>query len=185
MSLNEDQKKQLLALASRAIEHGLQTGRRLPVAAENYSGELVTDRASFVTLERHGQLRGCMGVLEAYRPLAQDVAENAFLAAFRDPRFPPLAEHELHGLDIHISILSPATAMEFASEQELLQQLRPGVDGLILAVGGHRATFLPSVWETLPTPKQFLQHLKQKAGLPADYWSDHLKASRYTAEYIP
>jgi AmmeMemoRadiSam system protein A len=185
MSLNEAEKQQLLNLAAEAIRHGLRTGMRLAVNAADYNGILAAQHASFVTLERAGQLRGCMGALEAYRALVVDVAENAFLAAFRDPRFPALSAAELDGLDIHISILSPATDMHFSSEQELLQQIKPGVDGLILVDGRYRSTFLPSVWESLPEPVQFLRHLKQKAGLPAAYWSDSLRVSRYTAEYIP
>ena len=101
-----------------------------------------------------------------------------------DRRFPPLAVHELDDLDLHISILSPAEAMDFGSEQELISQLRKNIDGLILQEGPSRATFLPSVWESLPAPVEFVQHLKQKAGLPANYWSDRIKAYRYTVEYI-
>jgi AmmeMemoRadiSam system protein A len=108
------------------------------------------------------------------------VAQNAYAAAFSDPRFPPLREGEFEELDIHISILSPAEAMHFTSEADLLQQLRPGEDGLVMEEGFRRGTFLPSVWEQLPTPELFLRHLKQKAGLPADYWSSTLEVSRYT-----
>ncbi|MDD4915926.1 MAG: AmmeMemoRadiSam system protein A [Methylococcales bacterium] len=185
MSLTEEQKNRLLKLAGDAIRYGLETGKRLTVDSDDFPGELASHRASFVTLERNGQLRGCIGRLEPCRPLAQDVAENAFSAAFRDPRFEPLDSHELAGLDIHISILSPAAAIQFDSEPELVRQLRPGIDGLILEEGRRRATFLPSVWESLPSPAEFVQHLKLKAGLPADYWSDTLRAYRYTAEYIP
>jgi AmmeMemoRadiSam system protein A len=182
MSLNDIDKTQLLKVASDSIEHGLETGQPLSVNLENFSSRLTVKRASFVTLERYGQLRGCIGMLEAIRPLVQDVAENAFAAAFRDPRFPVLTQQELVGLDVHISILSPAEFVHFQSERDLLKQLKPGVDGLILQDGYHRGTFLPSVWEQLPDAKQFLRHLKQKAGLPADYWSDTLKISRYTTE---
>jgi len=115
----------------------------------------------------------------------EDVAENAFAAAFRDPRFPAISSSELADLDLHISILSPAEAMHFDSEQSLLAQLKPGLDGLILQDGYHRGTFLPSVWEQLPDAAEFLRNLKQKAGLPSDYWSDHLKISRYSTEMIP
>jgi AmmeMemoRadiSam system protein A len=130
----------------------------------------------------HGELRGCIGSLEAYRPLVEDVAHNAYAAAFSDPRFTPLSETELIDVEFHISVLTPAAPMHFESEADLLSQLRPGIDGLVLEDAGHRGTFLPSVWESLPDAAQFLQHLKMKAGLPADYWSDNLKVSRYTSE---
>jgi len=182
MSLNNDQRAQLLQLAQASIQHGIQTNRPLKVNLDDYSTELTQPRATFVTLERHGQLRGCIGWLEPVRPLVEDVAENAFAAAFRDPRFPPLAADEFADLELHISILSLAQTMHFESENDLIAQLRPGIDGLILHDGYRRGTFLPSVWEQLPDPKQFLQHLKQKAGLPAQYWSDTLKVERYTTE---
>ena len=123
-------------------------------------------------------------MLEAVRPLARDVAENAFSAAFRDNRFPPLAADEFDDLELHISILSPPEPMTFRSEQDLIAQIRPEIDGLILEEGLRRGTFLPSVWESLPNPHQFLKHLKQKAGLPTEYWSDTIKVSRYTAEIV-
>lgn len=182
MSWTETEQSQLLALARQSIVHGLETGRPLPVNLDDYPAALRQIRATFVTLERGGRLRGCIGMLEAVRPLAQDVAENAFAAAFRDPRFPPLSNGELAGLDLHISVLNPATAMSFDSEAALIAQLRPGVDGVILQEGGRRGTFLPAVWDDLPDPKQFLQHLKQKAGLPTNYWSETIKAYRYTTE---
>ena len=139
-------------------------------------------RASFVTLHRQGELRGCIGHLEGVQPLVVDVAENAFAAAFRDPRFPPLAEPELAGLALHISVLTPATELEFESEQDLVAQLRPGIDGLILQEGAARGTFLPSVWESLPDPHQFLAQLKRKAGLPSDHWSERIRVFRYETE---
>lgn len=180
MSLNETEQAQLLTLARTSIAHGLSKGHALPVKLADYPDTLTQPRATFVTLERHGQLRGCIGMLEAIRPLVEDVAENAYAAAFRDPRFPPLRDAELADLQLHISILSPAEALSFDSEADLLAQIRPGIDGLILHDHGHRGTFLPSVWEQLPDKTQFLQHLKQKAGLPAHYWSETLLVSRYT-----
>ena len=180
MSLSETEQTQLLTLARASIAHGLSKGHALPVKLADYPHTLTQPRATFVTLERHGQLRGCIGMLEAIRPLVEDVAENAYAAAFRDPRFPPLRDAELADLQLHISILSPAEALSFDSEADLLAQIRPGIDGLILHDHGHRGTFLPSVWEQLPDKTQFLQHLKQKAGLPAHYWSDTLQVSRYT-----
>ncbi len=180
--LCEEERILLHRVAREAIEHGLETGRPLRVDTQRYPAPLREPRATFVTLKRDGQLRGCIGTLEAIRPLVDDVAHNAYAAAFGDPRFPPLQSAELDGLEIHISVLSPATPMQFDSEQDLLRQLRPGVDGLVLEDGYHRGTFLPAVWESLPEPRAFLQHLKLKAGLPADYWSDTIRVSRYTTE---
>jgi len=182
MSLIDPHRKLLLELARASIEHGLKTGKPLKPELNHYPPELQVMRATFVTLERNHQLRGCIGMLEAVRPLVEDVAENAFLAAFRDHRFDPLAADELDDLEIHISILSPPEPLTFDSEQALIDQLRPGIDGLIMEEGRMRGTFLPSVWESLPDPRQFLQHLKQKAGLFPNYWSDTLKVSRYGSE---
>lgn len=183
--LSETARKQLLEIAENSIRHGLSKKCPLAVDLQNALPELREPGASFVTLERQGMLRGCIGTLEAHRPLAADVAHNAFQSAFRDPRFPPLDESELQGLEIHISVLSPAEPMTFDSEEDFIRQLRPGVDGVILEEGWHRGTFLPAVWEDLPDPRDFVQHLKLKAGLPADYWSKNIKAYRYTAEYFP
>ena len=172
----------LLQVAADSIRHGLETGHALAVNVADYSPALQQTGASFVTLTILKQLRGCIGMLNPTRPLIEDVAENAFAAAFEDPRFPPLKEAEYTQLEYHISILNPAEPMDFESEADLLQQLRPGIDGLILEEGGRRATFLPSVWESLPKAADFLQHLKQKAGLPANYWSNTLQMQRYTVE---
>lgn len=172
----------LLQVARDSIRHGLEHGRPLTVHAADYPEELRPLRASFVTLHRHGELRGCIGILEAHQPLVEDVAYHAWAAAFEDPRFAPLAEWELEGLDIHISILSPPQPLQFENEADLLRQIRPGSDGLILRDRGHRGTFLPSVWESLPQPRDFWQHLKRKAGLPPDWWSDTLQVERYTTE---
>jgi AmmeMemoRadiSam system protein A len=127
-------------------------------------------------------LRGCIGHLEATLPLVEDVAENAFSAAFRDPRFPALRDTEYAALELHISVLTPAEPLDCNSESDLLRQMRPYQDGLILAEGLRRGTFLPSVWEQLPEPREFLRHLKRKAGLPDDYWSPSLQIYRYETE---
>jgi hypothetical protein len=177
-------KQQLLQLARESIRKGLQ-GERLTVQAADYPETLRLTRATFVTLEVDAQLRGCIGTLEARRALIEDVVSNAHNAAFRDPRFAPLSLREYERLDIHISILSPPEPMQFSSEAELLAQLRPQVDGLIIEEGFHRGTFLPSVWEQLPAPREFLRHLKHKAGLPPDYWSSRLRVQRYTTESVP
>lgn len=184
MSLNKTLQQRLLDLAKSSIQHGLQTGSPLKINLTKYPAELTEQRATFVTLHRHLQLRGCIGMLEAARPLAEDIAENAFSAAFKDPRFPPLAAHELTDLEIHLSILTLAEPVSFTSEQDLLEQLQPDIDGLILEEGFRRGTFLPSVWESLPEPEQFLRHLKQKAGLAPDYWSINIRIYRYRTEMI-
>ncbi len=142
-------------------------------------------RATFVTLTIDAQLRGCIGTLEARRALVEDVASNAYSAAFEDPRFAPLERAEFERLDIHLSLLSAPEPIQFGSEKDLLAQIRPSLDGLVLEEGARRGTFLPSVWEQLPDPVEFLRHLKRKAGLPADYWSATLRVSRYTSESIP
>jgi AmmeMemoRadiSam system protein A len=184
MSLNEADRKCLLALARSSILHGLQSGGPVIVNLSDYPPELAERRATFATLQINQRLRGCIGVLEAIRPLAQDVAENAYSAAFKDPRFPPLRMDEFDDLEIHLSILTPAEPIVFNSEQDLLSQLRPDIDGLILQEGHRRGTFLPSVWESLPDPVQFLRHLKQKAGLEPNYWSETIKVSRYQTDLI-
>ena len=181
-TLDPSERRILLDVAQRSIRHGLDRGSPLKVVPADYPPALQTQRASFVTLHLDGELRGCIGHLEAIEPLVADVAENAFSAAFKDPRFPSLQEVELSGLHIDISVLTPAEPLEFTSEADLLRQLRPGVDGLILEDGWARGTFLPSVWESLPEPRDFLAHLKRKTGLPMSHWSDRLRVYRYTTE---
>jgi AmmeMemoRadiSam system protein A len=174
----------LLELSRSSIREGL-AGGMLRVDHSEYAPELQVPRASFVTLHVEAELRGCIGSLEALRPLVVDVVENAYAAAFQDPRFPALTSSEFARLDIHLSILSVPEPMRFDSEQDLLAQLRPGVDGLILEESYRRGTFLPAVWDSLREPREFLRHLKMKAGLAPDYWSDRIKVRRYTAEFIP
>lgn len=180
--LSDTQRKQLIDIAWQSLRHGLTQDSPLQVDETTLDETLSAPGASFVTLHRFAQLRGCIGSLEPHRPLAIDVAQNAFSAAFRDPRFPPLSQDELEGLTLEISVLGRPEAMIFSSEQDLLRQLRPGVDGLILELDGRRGTFLPSVWESLPQPAEFVRQLKLKAGLPAHYWSDDIRVSRYTTE---
>lgn len=179
---NPVQRKTLLQLAKDSIAHGLKQGRAKAIDIEDYDSELQQARACFVTLHKNGQLRGCIGSLEAQRELVRDVAENAFAAAFRDPRFRPVEQKELDRLALSISVLTPSSEILFDSQQSLIDQIRPGIDGLILQYGHHRGTFLPSVWEQLPTTEEFLQHLKLKAGLAADFWSDDLRVFRYQTE---
>jgi len=144
--------------------------------------ELQKPGATFVTLTQHGNLRGCIGSLEAWRPLAKDVRENALAAAFRDPRFKPLNAEELPSIRVEVSLLTPDEPMSFTSEADALAQLRPNVDGVIFTAGHHRSTFLPQVWEQLPEPATFLAHLKKKAGLPAGYWGPDIRLERYTVK---
>ncbi|WP_089727014.1 AmmeMemoRadiSam system protein A [Candidatus Thiosymbion oneisti] len=180
--LDPSQRRTLLALARQSIAHGLDQGGPLPVVPSDYPANLRERRAAFVTLETGGTLRGCIGHLEAVQPLVSDVAENAFAAAFRDPRFRPLTRPELARLSIEISVLTPSQPLSFTSEEELLRMIEPGRDGLILEEGAARGTFLPTVWESLPEPRAFLRHLKQKAGLRPDYWSDRVRVRRYRTE---
>jgi len=184
--LAEQERHGLLLLARRSIRHGLDTGTALPVDLASQPEALRADGAAFVTLHLGGQLRGCIGHLEPMQPLALDVADNAFAAAFRDPRFPPLCDAEFDAVHIEISVLTPSQPIAFDSEDELIAALRPGIDGVILAETGaggeRRGTFLPSVWEQLPQPRDFLRHLKLKAGLSPDHWSKDVRAWRYGTE---
>lgn len=184
MSLTKKHGKILLEVAKKSIEHGLDKNQPLKVEPTDYAEELREMMATFVTLETHKSLRGCIGTLTAIRPLVSDVVYHAYAAAFSDPRFPGLQREELSYLDIHISILSKPEPMAFDSQEHLIQQLRPGVDGLILIDGWHQGTFLPSVWESLAEPRDFLRHLKQKAGLEPNHWSDTVEVQRYTTESI-
>lgn len=181
-NLSSEARALLLDVARQSIQFGFDEQRPLAVDVAGYPEPLRPVRASFVTLQREGRLRGCIGALEARTPLVQDVADHAFAAAFEDPRFLPLRQEEYPGLEIHISVLSPAEPLQFTSEEDLLMQLRPGVDGLILNYGQRRGTFLPAVWASLPDPYIFLAQLKQKAGLPLDFWSNELQVARYTTE---
>jgi AmmeMemoRadiSam system protein A len=138
--------------------------------------------ASFVTLKLEGELRGCIGAIEPHRALGDDVAYNAYAAAYRDPRFDPVGERERARLQVEVSVLSPREPLAVGSEQEALSALRPGVDGVVLEYGGLGATFLPQVWESLPQPAEFLDHLRRKAGLPGGFWHPDLRLSRYTVE---
>ena len=165
----------LLTLARNAI--AARFG--LPGAPANDLPELHQPGAVFVTLTQHDSLRGCIGSLEAWRPLRLDVHENALAAAFRDPRFEPLSADELPTTRVEVSLLTPAEPMIFTCEADALAQLRPEVDGVIFTAGNRRSTFLPQVWEQLPDPAIFMAHLKQKAGLPADYWGPNVQLERY------
>ena len=182
---SSEDREALLGIARASIRHGLEHGSPLRVDPDRFSPRLREPGACFVTLRRSGRLRGCVGSLDATRSLVEDVAHNAFASAFRDSRFEPLTEEEERaGLDVHLSILTPPEPLPCRSEAELLSKLQPGIDGLILQDGPHRATFLPSVWESLTEPKKFLTELKRKAGLSENHWSEGIRFQRYRAESV-
>lgn len=175
-SVTDRRGRALLACARNAIAGhlGLETIR------EEDHPALKAPGASFVTLYRHGELRGCIGSLSPHRrSLADDVRHNALAAAFHDPRFPPLERSEWSSILIEVSVLGQPQPMEFVSESDLIAQLVPGRDGLILRSGLHQSTFLPSVWQTLQDPHEFLSALKRKAGLSGDFWDTSIQIERY------
>ena len=174
----------LLESAAASIRHGLEYGVPLTVAPKDYPAALSENGACFVTLKHGDRLRGCIGSPEAYRPLIRDVIENGYASGFRDPRFPAVSNDDLTDLNLSISVLSPHVEMSFADRDDLLDQLRPGTDGLIIEDNGRRALFLPSVWQQLPDPAEFLRHLSAKAGLAGDHWSNTFSARRFIAEEI-
>lgn len=180
MTFSKADQDLMLATALAAIEQGLQAGRQAYRVPSGVAEELTAPGASFVTLTTAAGLRGCIGSLEARSGLLEGVAENAYSAAFRDHRFPPLGADELAELTLEISVLSPLVPVDFADEQELLSLMIPGEAGWVLEENYHRGTFLPTVWSSLNDPADFLRELKRKAGLPADYWSPSIKAWRYT-----
>ncbi len=181
--LTAEERQILLTLAREAIREALSDAAAPELALEQLPPRLQAKGAAFVTLTLDGQLRGCIGSLQAHRPLAADVQRHAVDAAFDDPRFPPLMDSEFPHLRIEISVLSEPQPVAYTDPQDLLQKLRPGVDGVVLERGWNRATFLPQVWEQLPEPEQFLGHLCQKAGLPANAWRwPDVKISLYQVE---
>jgi len=172
----KSQGKSLLSIARAAISTAL--GR--PVTAAEEGPWLRQPGACFITLTQRQQLRGCIGSLEARRPLLADVKSNAVSAALHDPRFVPLTLAELDITDLEVSVLSASQPLQFSSEADALSQLRPGVDGVIFEFGHYRSTFLPQVWEQLPSPSVFMAHLKRKAGLAPDFWDKGVQLQRYT-----
>ncbi len=168
--LTEAEKQQLLSLARSALESAVR-GQRLPdINLTALSPALQEKGACFVTLTIQGQLRGCIGTLEARQPLAEDVREHAVAAGQDDYRFPPVAPGELPEIEIEISRLTNPQPLTYTSAEDLVQKIQPGVDGVVLRDRFRRATFLPQVWEQLPEPERFLDHLCQKMGAPRDYW---------------
>ncbi len=173
---------QLLDLAQCSVERGV--GRHMPESHPEgaWSASLLEQRATFTTLELAGALRGCCGSLEPQRPLVEDVWYTAWASAYADPRFAPVSAAELPGLTFTISVLSPLEPIAARSEGELIAALQPGVDGLVLACGYARATFLPVMWEMLPEPREFLAHLRRKAGLSSSRSWSEITALRYQTE---
>ncbi len=179
--LNDDDKELVFDVINKSIKQGLENGSAYKPETENYAEYLQKKYAVFITLKLNGQLRGCIGTTEANAPLINAVAQYAYAAAFSDPRFKPLSADEYNQADISLSILTPATPLSFKDEQDLLDQLRPNIDGLIISKNNARATFLPVVWESIHEPNHFLDELKRKAGIKQSDSPD--KAWRYTAEY--
>lgn len=175
----------LVKLIVRSIEYGLAKNQPPKVAVNTFAKELQVKRATFVTLEKKGVLRGCIGTIVAYRSLVEDIVENAFAAAFRDPRFPPLQADERQDLSFSLSVLSPMSQMSFDNEEHFLEQLRPLIDGVLIQDGKHRSVFLPQVWDQLPEKADFLNRLRLKAGMAPDHWSDTFQAWRFTVQKVP
>ncbi len=178
------QRQKMLATALEAIQHGLDFGNHLRLTDQHYGQGMEDDRASFVTLKHDDLLRGCMGSLKPRETLIDNIAHNAYNAAFNDPRFSPIQPYVLQQIKIDISVLSALESLAFSTEDELLASLQPGVHGLVISDGDNSATFLPAIWEHLPAAEDFLRHLKIKANLGEDYWSSSLKAERYTVESL-
>ena len=178
MAAQPDLGAALVGLARDAIREAFAGTSQAPSAVP----ALRAEGATFVTLRRAGDLRGCIGTVNAWRPLEDDVRANAVAAAFHDPRFEPLSRSEFADTSIEVSLLGPREAIVAVDEDAVLGQLRPGVDGVVLECGRRRATFLPQVWEQLPDSRTFLSALKQKAGLAADFWSPEIRVSRYEVE---
>lgn len=181
--LTDEEKGILLRLAREALEKGVRGEEIPPLDPSTLTPALRSEGASFVTLTVHGQLRGCIGALEPYQSLAEDVQEHALAAALRDPRFPPVTPAELSRIHIEISRLTRPRPLPYTDAEDLLAKLTPGLDGLILRDGSRRATFLPQVWAQLPEKETFLSRLCQKMGASPDLWrKKHLQVEVYQVE---
>jgi AmmeMemoRadiSam system protein A len=168
--LTPEEHSLLLAQARLSIESGVRTIPLEPLRLEDFPPRLRQPGVTFVTLTIDGKLRGCVGALEAYQPLVEDVREHALAAALEDFRFPPVRPDELQSILIEISRLTVPQPLDYDDPDDLLNKLHPGIDGVVLRDGLHRATFLPQVWQKLPSPVTFLEHLCQKMGVPTDHW---------------
>ena len=169
-SLSSEDKKLLLGVARSALEHGVRSEKQTPLDIKSMTALLREKGASFITLTIHGDLRGCIGALEPYQPLALDVQEHAVAAGLDDPRFPPVTERELNLIKIEISRLTLPKKLEYTGADDLLAKLNPHTDGVILRDGPRRATFLPQVWEKIPDKEEFLDNLCYKMGTAPDTW---------------
>ncbi len=177
------EQKVLLRLAREAMERGVRGEKLPPLDETSLTPSLREDGSSFVTLTEHGQLRGCIGSLEPYQSLAEDVREHAAAAALQDPRFPQVEPAELNGIQIEVSRLTRPVPLEYEDADDLLAKLCPHVDGVILRDGFHRATFLPQVWEKIPDRVEFLENLCYKMGAKPDLWrKKHLEVLTYKVE---
>jgi AmmeMemoRadiSam system protein A len=183
-SFSPEEERALLALADESIRRGLDGEGPLVPDLDGLPEALLRKGGAFVTVTVDGDLNGCIGTLEGEEPLARSVARLAWDSAFGDPRLPTLRRAEYGRMRIEISVLSPLEPVEAPSEEALLAVVRPGVDGLLIESGRHRATFLPAVWEKIADPRQFLDQLFLKAGLPPGRWPSDLQVWRYTAEKI-
>ncbi|MGB4595700.1 MAG: AmmeMemoRadiSam system protein A [Anaerolineaceae bacterium] len=176
-------KAYLLKLAREAITSAVNGTPLSKITLEELPVELSVPGASFVTLTIDGQLRGCIGTLEAYQPLALDVQTRAVQAALEDYRFHPVTKNELPLINIEISRLTPAIPLNYSDPSELPGLLRPGIDGVVLGDGHRRATYLPQVWEQLPNPEEFLSSLCAKMGASRNLWRQKvLLVERYQVE---
>ena len=181
--LTNEEKQTLLRLARLALELGVRGEKLPPLDDDSLTPTLRENGTSFVTLTSRGDLRGCIGALEAYQPLAEDVREHAIAAALNDFRFAPVQTAELGGIRIEVSRLTAPVPLDYSSPEDLLAKLRPHVDGVVLKDGPRRATFLPQVWEQLEDPEEFLAHLCAKMGAPHDQWRrKHLDVLIYQVE---
>lgn len=181
--LTDGEKRTLLRLAREAIEYAVRGKKLQPLDLGSLTPPLLEKGASFVTLTIRGDLRGCIGALEAYQPLAEDVREHAISAAMDDPRFPPVTESELSGIHIEVSRLTTPQELEYSTGEDLMRKLRPHIDGVILKHGFHKATFLPQVWEKIPDPQEFLDQLCYKMGERSNLWRNtRLQVYTYQVE---
>ena len=178
----------VLPRLARAALHAAVTAQQIDFEARRRLiavwPQLQEPRATFVTLRKHGRLRGCIGSLVTRRALIDDIIANTIAAALKDNRFNPVARNELDDIDIEISLLSAPRPLPYEDIADLRRKLRPGVDGVILQLNGRRATFLPLVWEQLPDFDIFFDHLCRKAGLPGNCLASHPDIHVYQAEKI-
>lgn len=179
MHLTDIERKDILAVCCRAIEAAARDEGEPELDLSAFSEKLRGNRSVFVTIRKHGELRGCVGSVNASKPLVEDALHSAYAAARYDQRVSQVSLKELSELELHVSILGALEPIQFTGEPDLLRQLQVGKDGLLIREGARTALFLPVMWSSLEEPKVFLEHLKEKAGLPRSYWSDSILAFRF------